>query len=379
MKYGHLERLELTLRTLSPVFIGSGEKLSKKEYILDSKKGMIYFPDLSCFVNYLKQHSLLSAYEKFLLQSGQNDLHRFLRDNQVPDNDYPAFISYAIPAGEAIKEPEFREVFTFIKDAEGQPYIPGSSLKGAIRTAMAAQILKTADKEKMKRSIQQADDSPDPRRYLSREISNIEKDLFYRLDISDPQNKANLSRQAVNDLMRGIQISDSAPLRTDQMTLTGKYDRKPDGTFNLIPIFRECLIPGSEAHLLMTMDRPILKKVGIDAQYIENALNNFANEHYANFEQFYSELEQDAPIATRQGVDLILGGGAGYVSKTLLYNLFSKQEEALPLVAQIMHKQFRNHSHSKDTRVYKVSPHTLKTTMYQNQYYQMGRCELIIK
>ena len=45
MKFAHLERLNLTLRALAPVFIGSGEQLGKKEYIFDSPNALIYFPD----------------------------------------------------------------------------------------------------------------------------------------------------------------------------------------------------------------------------------------------------------------------------------------------------------------------------------------------
>ncbi len=47
MRYGHLERVELVLRTLSPVFIGSGEKLTKKEYIYDKNDRVIYMLNLA--------------------------------------------------------------------------------------------------------------------------------------------------------------------------------------------------------------------------------------------------------------------------------------------------------------------------------------------
>ena len=43
MKYGHLERIEMTLRNLAPVFIGSGESLTKKEYILVLKNSLYTF------------------------------------------------------------------------------------------------------------------------------------------------------------------------------------------------------------------------------------------------------------------------------------------------------------------------------------------------
>ena len=88
------------------------------------------------------------------------------------------------------------------------------------------------------------------------------------------------------------------------------------------------------------MELPLLKKAGIDLDYIEDALHSFANEHYANFEQYFQEQPEDAAIAAEDGVDLILGGGAGYVSKTINYNLFPNRTRSLPLVAKILSKQF---------------------------------------
>jgi CRISPR-associated protein Csm5 len=43
MRYGHLETVNVILRTLSPVFIGSGQHFGKKEYILDVQRELISF------------------------------------------------------------------------------------------------------------------------------------------------------------------------------------------------------------------------------------------------------------------------------------------------------------------------------------------------
>jgi CRISPR-associated protein Csm5 len=375
MKYGHLERLNLSLRTLGPVFIGSGEGFNKKEYIFDVANGRIHFPDWSRLMVFLKSRSLLPAYQSFLTNPRQNDFRAFLESKGVKPSDYQAFVLYSISAGEAARSDKFREVLTFIKDAHGRPYIPGSSLKGAIRTALAAWFIEKGNYEREKDQIEKADSSQSPRRYLSRENNNLEKKIFYRLDIRD--HKGQVVHSPINDFMRAIRISDSAPLGFENLILTGKYDRKPDGTVNLLPIFRECLIPGCEVRFQMTLDLPMLEKVNLGLNDIEDALHLFADTHYANYEQHFGELPEDAAVAARQGVDVILGGGAGYVSKTLTYNLFTKREEALRMVARIMTKNFPRHGHTNDVARYKVSPHILKTTMYKEKYYPMGRCELI--
>lgn len=377
MRFCHLERLNITLRSLSPVFIGSGERLSKKEYIFDPRKGMIYFPDFPRLVAFLKSRSLLPAYQDYLLQARNNDFRSFLDQNRITESDYPSFVSYSIEAGEVARAPNFREVLTFIKDARGLPYIPGSSVKGAIRTALAAYFLKKGDWNRSRQEIERADRSLPPRKYLARETGNLENRIFNRLEFKDRNGV--FIKGAVNDLMRGLRISDSAPLSPENLVLTGKYDRMPDGAVNRLPIFRESLKPGSEARLTMTLDLPVLAKVGLNKKNIEEALHAFSDQHYENFEQYFAESSEDAPTAAQQGVDLILGGGAGYVSKTVTYNLYPDRERALALAGRIMVKQFPRHGHTKDAAVHKSAPHTIKTTMYKGQYYQMGRCELILE
>jgi len=126
------------------------------------------------------------------------------------------------------------------------------------------------------------------------------------------------------------------------------------------------------------LDLPVLEKAGLDLSFIEDALHSFSDDYYVNFEQFFNELPEDASMGAKEGVDIILGGGAGYVSKTIVYNLFADRARALPLVSKIMSKQFHNHKHELDTEKYKASPHILKTTFYEGKYYQMGRCELVL-
>lgn len=378
MRYGHLLTQALTLRTLAPVFIGSGERLHKKEYIFDVQQGRIHFLDFTRLVDFLKSRGLLARYEQFLLQPRQNDFKIFLNDNQIKEKDYLAFIQYSIDAGEAARTDKFREVLTFNKDCDGYPYIPGSSLKGAIRTALAAWLLKNGSWEREQREIEAAELPRQMRYYLARESSSLERKIFYRLDRKNPKDGKTIFNP-VNDFMQAIRISDSTALSLDNLTLVGKYERRPDGSINLLPIFRECLIPGTEVRFQITLEMPMLEKLGMNLESIGIALHQFADEHYANFEQHFQEQPNDAEVSARQGVDIILGGGAGYASKTILYNLYSQHEKALPLVARIMARQFPpQHGHNQDASRHKVSPHILKTALYKDEYYQMGRCELIL-
>ena len=53
MKYGHLELVKVKLKTLTPVFIGSGEKFDKEGiYIFDRQRKLIYIPDLGSLLDF---------------------------------------------------------------------------------------------------------------------------------------------------------------------------------------------------------------------------------------------------------------------------------------------------------------------------------------
>lgn len=376
MRYGHLERVEVVLRTLAPVFIGSGESLTKKEYIFDRANRRIHLPHLPKLAAFLASRSLLPAFEAFLLRPGESDLRAFLQDNGVGPDTYSDFTAYTIDAGEAAAEERFRGVLMFVKGPDGLPYIPGSSLKGAIRTAIAAGLAAGGNYEREAGSIVRAVD--DPRGNAARETESLERKMFGRLKFEDPRRAGRPGpHDPVNDFLRGVRVSDSAPVGLENLTLCGKYDRKPDGFVKPLPVYRECLRPGAEVRFALTLDRPML--AGVDVKYIEKALRDFAAQHYADFERHFRRLPEDARTAPPEGVDIIIGGGAGYVSKTIAYPLLRGRALALRVVSKIMRKQFRLHRHEKDPGEYGVSPHTLKTARYRGAYYQMGRCRLIFR
>lgn len=378
MRYGHLERKKLILRTLSPIYIGSGQTLNKKEYIFDKEKETIHFVDLPALFSYLKRKNLLREYENFLLNRHRNDLLAFLQENNVEKEAFKSFIRYSIDGGEVAKEEKFKGVMTFIKDQEGRPYIPGSGIKGAIRTALAAYLLKKENLSYNKEEIGKAQIHRNPRAFLREKAGNLERKIFYKLDYKNQENGED-KFNAINDFMRGIRISDSPPIDFQHLTLVGKYDRLPDGTVNKLSIYRECVAPGCEIEISMILEIPMLKAASIDGEIIEKALHSFADSHYENFEQYFKELNDDEDISTMAGVDFILGGGVGYPSKTIIYNLYER-EKALAIVSNYMMSSFqRNHNHHKDFSEYKVSPHTLKTAIYKGKYHQMGRCQLIIE
>lgn len=71
--------------------------------------------------------------------------------------------------------------------------------------------------------------------------------------------------------------------------------------------------------------------------------------------------------------DLILGGGTGYISKSIIYALAPSVEDGVYVVKKIMKEQFKKGHHDEGED---ISPHTLKLAKMGNRYQIMGMCKL---
>ena len=71
------ETIHMVLRVLTPVFVGCGQKLLKKEYIYIPNENRVYVPDRDRFFSWLQERNLVDAYTDFILSS-DNSLYQWL-------------------------------------------------------------------------------------------------------------------------------------------------------------------------------------------------------------------------------------------------------------------------------------------------------------
>ena len=74
---------------------------------------------------------------------------------------------------------------------------------------------------------------------------------------------------------------------------------------------------------------------------------------------------------------LMLGGGVGFFSKSLVYPYLGEGEGLTWTVNQLS-RAFRNHHHERD-RALGVSPRTLKYGRYRQKLYAYGACKVTIQ
>lgn len=384
----HLESFCLTLTALSPVFIGSGAELSKKEFIYNPARKKASVLGFSKLYQFLNKRGLLDAFEAYMTNNADKDMRGWLLKNGVKDEDFAAFVSYEIETGEAFGPTDNVVAFKqFIRDPYGLPYIPGSSLKGALRTALLCALLrqderttqKTADKLLRLAPDLNSQDNPTRKSAMKdfeREAKTVEDEKLHTLRFAK-QGKEPDKRDAVNSVMRGIQISDSAPLGNHCLVLAAKADCGRSGQIKPLNLCREALKPGTKAVFTVTLDHSVLHGSVIDKAFILEAARGYAEVQRKQYSKFAAPSGTDL-TPRGDGAELFLGGGAGFLSKTLLYALKPDDNTGLKLTAAVLQNKFFKHFHNKDI-ANGVSPSKLKMTKYNGRFYLFGRCAVTIE
>lgn len=377
-----LKQYYVTLHTIGPVFVGSGKQFNKKEYIIDKKKKEVLVFDMGKMFSGLEKRHMGSKFEDYLL-GGRVVLSKWFWDNNIRPAEYEKWVKYRIPCGDFFLKKGPLNVCECVMDAYGNPYIPGSSLKGMIRTILGAYwTYGSKQRDNWQREItRDIGKMQKQNEFLKQQIGDIENDIFHTVQRMDEKGRPVKKEDAVNDMMSGVIVSDSDPLTTRDLILCQKVDVDPDGKSHSINTLRESIRPGGEIHFTLTIDTricPVTKQDLLDAvAYFSEC---YYNEHLSKFKS-----------ADRPSEDTVwLGGGSGFHTKTIVNSVFDGKE-ALVNTCKILSKMedsknkkaenenSKNKKAKNENDVGKgVSPHILKCTEYQGKRYIFGQCKLEI-
>lgn len=379
MQY-YLKTYKACIRALSPIFVGSGEKLGKKDYIYMPWEQKIIVPDIHTMYEAIRKKGVSREFEAFLKDSRTNQiqLSDWLRDKKFKGSDYKNWMRYELDAGDALwtikdKTSRSREIECFVKDAYGMPYVPGSSIKGMFRNALlASELVRNPQKYNfVKSKIKRAADNRDRKKrnlFLTREIKELESAVFNNLARDSKKRES-----AVNDCLAGLMVGDSRPIDINDLTLSRKIDCSLDGKERVLPIFRETLSPGTDIVFDVAIDPAMCLYDMEDILEALKIFENLCNQFF--YEKFHREILHDHAV--------FLGGGCGFLSKTVIYALFAEQaREGVEITDKIIRstlseKQYREHRHYKDIGM-GVAPHACKCTKYNEKLYNMGIGEIEI-
>lgn len=313
---------------MAPVHIGGGHTYNSKEYIYED--GAYYFPDMVKMYTVIRKRGkqTLKNYEDFLqlnLKRNPKRLLDFLKDNNISDRD---FGGYRInETGFEVEQKKNRgkinEVDAFIKDPYGNPYIPGSSLKGAIRTL----------------------------------VQNF---------------KGSLNDEQANKLFSNILVSDSKTINFEHLILTQKWDyNKEKDSPRQIPVFRESLAPFTRVEF--TIDA-----VGEEAIQVINNLKKLSEYHYEKYHShFLREFSKDY-IQNNYLSPIYIGAGSGFWTKVIINKGDLSRYQSRSSKTRMKGKGVLKLTKARKKK-FKFQGKEQYVSNNKDNFYEMGKCNFLVK
>jgi len=236
-----------SLEILSPVHIGNGNKLNQASFLME--RDIVYVVNPDTFVAFLPQNLKIQLLE--IAEKGERlSLHKFLP--KEIKNKIKTRCFYKIPlAATPLHSGKYRlfEIDEFIKESNNS-YIPGSELKGALRTAIIFQLIQD-NFDSVVSHIQNLKGIPvkqmirqgkgllkNEKKVASEQIKRIEGEIQNCL-------MRGKEKDAKYDILKLLQISDSKSTPAENSLVVGKTivldcEKGPLG----FAIYQEFLKPG---------------------------------------------------------------------------------------------------------------------------------------
>ena len=236
-----------TICVRSPIHVGGSEgSVSAEEFAHLGER--LYRISTLALETWLRDNNLVTAYLSAIESSVGTpfSLVDFLRTVGADVSDVLKVAAYAIasPAGAAVAH-----LRPFCRDPDGLAYLPGSSIKGALRTGVLAQELQS--RQELRRVlVHGAEHARGGSRTASREAERV---AFARARYpghlrTTPQNQ---------DLWRFVRVGDSEPLRPEDVALleVQVWNLRRDGSSYVKQrVYAECLLPGVEVRFPFRID-----------------------------------------------------------------------------------------------------------------------------
>ena len=344
----------------------------------------------------LQKHKLFEEYLEYVNNPEQltrkNGFSWLNTEHKINERDIIATASrkaiapknIAVSKGGCNTKGNINDIVTAISLAGGSLYIPGSSIKGALRTGIVYHLLKKNPalavylEGKLENVLRQNSNRRDIERETNRLDNEIEKQLFSVLKFDTDKNNP-----SINSAMRGLIVSDAVSVgKLDSVIvqkLDGMLDKDGRGVVTKpLPIVRECIPSDSKLRVQISFDKRMMAELGIKSideiigyarDYTKAGLNELKKAFNKDkSDKFYTAIFQEA-----EGADFFLGGGTGFLSKTIWIALFAnKRTDMIRSLLGIITPPKHNHK----TRDRFISPRTLKMSEVDGDYRLMGMCQL---
>ncbi|WP_298534914.1 type III-A CRISPR-associated RAMP protein Csm5 [uncultured Methanobrevibacter sp.] len=298
-----VKKYPIRIKTLSPIFIGSGNTFDALEYynspnpINVNKKPKKQLKR----INFDKFFLSLNDDEKDRILSNVSDDSRYILEQDFPKIN-SEFYRYTIINECPESKDKFKSVISEHIKTMDEVYIPGSSIKGAIKTALFYNIVPDRDIEKIQNILSF-------NKYNKRyKINNFKYNNF--IDYYFSTKKGN---SAQKNIMRFLHVSDSStekyPRLYEILTIMAESKfNQPNGiklyrnNKNPSKSYFETIAPkrGLDTELVINYDKDILEELEfsnkqkqiLDIDFIKNCIYTFSKD-LINYEiDFFNKYDQ---------------------------------------------------------------------------------------
>ncbi|GEM_PF-5728977 len=328
--------MRIKLRTITPIFIGAGPEgvLSPlMDYVrIKNQFGLV---NREVLLKMLEELDIIDDYVIKIKQSNDSfSLTEFMAEHGISQEDFSKLFSkknFLKLKGIEQNKNSAPQISSFISSA-GRKYIPGSSIKGSIRTAIAYAFLK---------KINQGFSD------IERKLGNKAKFAFQNSSLQFKVFSSKFSKSskydAKDDFLKVLRVRDSDSIPRSDFVVVPCYSYHIGEGKEGPPVYLECLDEGKEAEIEIGLFRgnsPIYERASnfwsflrYDEERAVRIIFEFLNEFARDFVNheierlrgrevrgvlnFYSDLRKELDSPLEGKALMLIGRGATFFGKTI--------------------------------------------------------------
>ena len=381
-----IDHAQLSLTIVSPTNIGGSETLTTKDYMYNYDAGEVYLLNNYEWFRFLARHNKLAEFEIYMQNEMVRPNGRTMYDwakNTIGSSQLTKDV-LGPAIGSIIKSSIYNEgrknslndITPQIRGANGEVYIPGSSIKGVIDSAIISHMLRNnkAFRSNVQRELRKVLDV-----YKRKNAGSLFKDIFKMVNQAIikhihvlTNNDGKPLKGILASAFRGISVSDAMPMSAIQTEVLKKEDScvDEDGTHE-ISVHRECILPNQKFFFTLTLDTAITKGIGITS--VDQVLEILQEDFDATHELLSSKFKKVSPSIFKalESANAYIGSNTGFVQKTIIMAAFTDNEETgIDIIRAILDVKFQKAKHANKDHF--MAPRAIKLVKWNGHYYEMG-------
>ena len=381
-----IDHAQLSLTIVSPTNIGGPEKLTTKDYMYNYDAGEVYLLNNYEWFRFLARHNKLAEFETYMQNEMVRPNGRTMYDwakNTIGASQLTKDV-LGPAIGSIMKSSIYNEgrknslndITPQIRGANGEVYIPGSSIKGVIDSAIISHMLRNnkAFRSNVQRELRKVLDV-----YKRKNAGSLFKDIFKMVNQAIikhihvlTNNDGKPLKGILASAFRGISVSDAMPMSAIQTEVLKKEDScvNEDGTHE-ISVHRECILPNQKFFFTLTLDTAITKGIGITS--VDQVLEILQEDFDATHELLSSKFKKVSPSIFKalEPANAYIGSNTGFVQKTIIMAAFTDNEETgIDIIRAILDVKFQKAKHANKDHF--MAPRAIKLVKWNGHYYEMG-------